>query len=525
MANYHAHIKSFSRGKGESSVAAAAYRAGIDLVDSRTQKLHRYSKRKGVLSYHMLVPAGAPKWCNDAAVFWDMNENKESRANARLARELETTLPHELTKEQREKLGLELGQMLVDRYQAAVLVALHAPSSQGDQRNFHVHLLMSARKITPEGFGERAGAAFDATKGAGAEEIKVVRELVSKTINAHLAAAALSERVDHRRLTEQARDARAKGDHDLAKQLDRMPKAYVSKEAYARARRVGSEALPTTPTGPVASSSAAQMDQAMAQAQKEGRLMAVSPLHSRVAAEIDLVRGQRDALLPKRDYADRKVSIVAVHLSRLGQIAKSSGKASEVLNSEARLIEDWLASQNEAARAALDSIESIPSLRVAPELSDAIATLRTPRVEIYGTKLWLYHDTEVLRQSITDYAKAVCLPHEKQRALKQLRSQMSTLPADPQWERNARLASLRRQHYLAKKGVSQAAWKADNQRTIQCMTAMVEAAQKMRAEYPITHSLPVADPGSWSVQESVERSSDSNRQQLKFNPPGGLGMR
>lgn len=184
MANYHAHIKSFSRGKGESSVAAAAYRAGIDLVDSRTQKLHRYSKRKGVLSYHMLAPAGSPDWCNDAAVFWDMNENKESRANARLARELEATLPHELTKEQREKLGLELGQMLVDRYQAAVLVALHAPSSQGDQRNFHVHLLMSARKITPEGFGERAGAAFDATKGGGAEEIKVVRELVGKIINA-----------------------------------------------------------------------------------------------------------------------------------------------------------------------------------------------------------------------------------------------------------------------------------------------------------------------------------------------------
>ena len=524
MANYHAHVKSFSRGKGESSVAAAAYRAGVDLVDSRTQKLHRYSKRKGVLSYHMLAPAGAPKWCNDAAVFWDMNENKESRANARLARELETTLPHELTEQQREKLGLELGQMLVDRYQAAVLVALHAPSSQGDQRNFHVHLLMSARKITPEGFGERAGAAFDATKGAGAEEIKAVRELVSKTINAHLAAAALSERVDHRRLTEQARDARVKGDHELAKQLDRMPKAYVSKEAYARARRVASEAFPTT-LGTAAPSPAAQMDQAMAQAQREGRLMPVSPLHSRVAAEIDLVRGQPNALLPKRDYADRKVSIVAVHLSRLGQIAKSSGKASEVLNSEARLIEDWLASQNEAAQAALDSIESIPSLRVAPELSDAIATLRTPRVEIYGTKLWLYHDTEVLRQSITDYAKAVCLPHEKQRALKQLRSQMSTLPADPQWERNARLASLRRQHYLAKKGVSQAAWKADNQRTIQCMTAMVEAAQKMRAAYPITHTVPVADPVSWSVQESVERSSDSNRQQLKFNPPGGLGMR
>jgi hypothetical protein len=352
-----------------------------------------------------------------------------------------------------------------------------------------------------------------------------VRELVSNTINKHLSAAALSERVDHRRLTEQARDARAKGNHELAKELNRLPKTYLSKAAFARTRRMAAEAMPTVPASPAASTPAAQMDDAIAQAQKEGRLMPVSPLHSRVAAEIDLVRNQPDALLPKRDYADRKVSIVAVHLSRLGQIAKSSGKASEVLNSEAHLIEAWLASQHEAAQAALDSIESIPSFRIAPELIDAVAELRTPRVEIYGTKLWLYHDTEVLRHSITDYAKALCAPHEKERGLKQLRAQMSMLPADPQWERNARLASLRRQHYQAKKGVSKGALKADNQRTSECMTAMVEAAQKVRAEYPITHTLPVADPSLWPVQESVERSSDSNRQQLKFNPPGSLGMR
>lgn len=33
MAIYHATMKSFSRGNGDSSVAAAAYRAGFDLLD------------------------------------------------------------------------------------------------------------------------------------------------------------------------------------------------------------------------------------------------------------------------------------------------------------------------------------------------------------------------------------------------------------------------------------------------------------------------------------------------------------
>ena len=50
MAIYHASIKSFSRGKGESSVAAAAYRAGIDLVCTTSHTLHRYSHRQGVAS-------------------------------------------------------------------------------------------------------------------------------------------------------------------------------------------------------------------------------------------------------------------------------------------------------------------------------------------------------------------------------------------------------------------------------------------------------------------------------------------
>ncbi|MCL1582875.1 hypothetical protein [Xanthomonas nasturtii] len=36
MAIYHATMKSFSRGNGDSSVAAAAYRAGFDLLDTST---------------------------------------------------------------------------------------------------------------------------------------------------------------------------------------------------------------------------------------------------------------------------------------------------------------------------------------------------------------------------------------------------------------------------------------------------------------------------------------------------------
>ncbi|WP_241486284.1 MobA/MobL family protein, partial [Xanthomonas euvesicatoria] len=44
----HATMKSFSRGNGDSSVAAAAYRAGFDLLDTSTGLGHNYSHRGGV---------------------------------------------------------------------------------------------------------------------------------------------------------------------------------------------------------------------------------------------------------------------------------------------------------------------------------------------------------------------------------------------------------------------------------------------------------------------------------------------
>lgn len=46
MAIYHTRVKTFSRAKGHSAVAAAAYRAGLSLVDERTGARHDYSQRR-----------------------------------------------------------------------------------------------------------------------------------------------------------------------------------------------------------------------------------------------------------------------------------------------------------------------------------------------------------------------------------------------------------------------------------------------------------------------------------------------
>lgn len=236
--HYHSTMKAFSRGQGHSATAAAAYRAGLKLVDDRTGLIHDYSKRKGVASVDMLAPDGAPDWCHDPARFWNANEQAETRANARVAREMEISLPAELSEEQRHALAVDLGQLMVERYQVAALVAVHTPSKGGDERNHHVHILLSARQVGPDGLGKRAMAEFDARQGAGKDALRDLRQAVAGVINTHQAKAGLTDRVDPRTLAEQANAAEQRGDLAQVAVLAREPTRHEGKTTTA-ARRAG----------------------------------------------------------------------------------------------------------------------------------------------------------------------------------------------------------------------------------------------------------------------------------------------
>ncbi|WP_270994820.1 MobA/MobL family protein, partial [Listeria seeligeri] len=87
MAIYHTRVKTFSRAKGHSAVAAAAYRAGLSLVDERTGARHDYSRRGGVVESRWVVPLKAPDWSRDAAKLWQAAEAAERRKDATVARE------------------------------------------------------------------------------------------------------------------------------------------------------------------------------------------------------------------------------------------------------------------------------------------------------------------------------------------------------------------------------------------------------------------------------------------------------
>ena len=365
MAIFHTSVKAFSRGKNHSSVAAAAYRAGVDLVDTSARVIHRYSHRKGVISHHMLAPAGAPDWCSDPKVFWDANEAWESRANARLAREVETSLPSELNDDQRTALAIALGQALVDRYGVVVLVAIHGPGKHSDDRNFHTHLLMSARQLGPDGFGERACSEFDARGGRGAEAIREVRGIVADVINAHIQRAGIDQRVDHRRLTVQAAEAAAQGDYPKAIELTRPPKRRLDRATFLAMKAEQAQS----------SSGRAEVAPAVEHAQREGRLFEALP-GQYLAALRDICREHP----PKKPVSGKRASTASTQPNlQTSKVGRAVGAGAEVLNAEARVIEDWLASQLEAARIALDSVRDLPGFRIEDPIYDAMLALECRR--------------------------------------------------------------------------------------------------------------------------------------------------
>ncbi|NHF68067.1 MobQ family relaxase [Xanthomonas hortorum] len=283
MAIYHSRVKVFSRSRGDSAVAAAAYRAGLLLIDHLTGQRHDYRRRGGVVTSECLAPQDAPDWALVPAELWQKAEAAENRKNSVVAREFEVALPHELNDEQRSDLAVAIGQALVARYGFAVQASIHSPGSR-DGLNHHVHLLATTRRLTSEGFAEKTRELDGGASGK--IEIEWIRQAIAFTINEHLAAAGIDARVDHRRLEVQAEEALARGDWAEAMVLSRQPTKHVGKTATALARK-GVMTERAAENARIVRDNEKAFEQLLAQAEREGRATLGSAGHSHDRAQRD----------------------------------------------------------------------------------------------------------------------------------------------------------------------------------------------------------------------------------------------
>ena len=250
MAIYHLSVKAMSRSKGRSATAAAAYRAGVEIIDERTGEIHDYTKKKGVLYSELILPNGETA---DRAEFWNSVEKHHKRGDAVLVREVEVALPTELTPEQRKELAVSFARELADRYNVAADVALHAPhtltsrdlKNNPDQYheidpetgkkhngNWHAHIMLSACHVAQDGTLGKKAVELDPIHCQRAKiENMADRERVrwSELSNAILEKSGHDSRVDHRSLKDQ--------------NIDREPTQHLGVTATSYERRTGEKSL------------------------------------------------------------------------------------------------------------------------------------------------------------------------------------------------------------------------------------------------------------------------------------------
>ena len=147
IANYHLNIKVFSRGKGASAVAKAAYRAAEMLISEYSGAVHDYTRKQGIVHTEILLPDHAPLEFSDRSVLWNAVEMSERNSNAQLAREIEFSLPVELSREQNIILAREF---VMNTFVENGMCADLCVHDKGDG-NPHAHVMLTLRPLNEDG--------------------------------------------------------------------------------------------------------------------------------------------------------------------------------------------------------------------------------------------------------------------------------------------------------------------------------------------------------------------------------------
>ena len=230
MASYHFAMQIIGRSAGRSAIAAAAYRSGQKLTDTRTQTTHDYSRKRGVAHQEIMAPEGSAAWLKDRQRLWSYVEELEKRKDAQLAREINIALPSELDAADRLELVRDFVQSQFVARGIVADFALHEPVEErgDDPRNHHAHIMLSLPRATRNGLDPVKTREWNSDA-----MLAEWREAWAGYQNRWLEYRGHKDRVDHRSLETQRAEARARGDHVQAAVLNRAPEIHVGPKARA----------------------------------------------------------------------------------------------------------------------------------------------------------------------------------------------------------------------------------------------------------------------------------------------------
>src|SRR5271165_5097977 len=197
MAIYHLHVKVIGRKAGSSAVASAAYRSASRLRDDRLERSHDFSNKRGVVHSEVMPPEDAPEQWSDRERLWNDVEAFEVRKDAQLAREIEFSLPREMTQAQ----GIELARDFVQaEFVGQGMIAdlnVHWDMAEDGSPKPHAHVMLTMRSVDENGFGQKARD-WNRT-----EMVERRRERWAELANERLSELGIDARIDHRSLEAQ----------------------------------------------------------------------------------------------------------------------------------------------------------------------------------------------------------------------------------------------------------------------------------------------------------------------------------
>ena len=197
MAIYHFSVQVIGRAQGRSAVAAAAYRAGERLHDERLDRDHDFTNKSGVVHSEILLPEGAPERFSDRETLWNEVEATEKRKDAQLSREVEFSIPREMTQAQGVELARDFAQAeFVERGMIADL-NVHWDIGADGLAKPHAHVMLTMREVNEQGFGAKERD-WNRT-----ELVEQWRERWADHVNNRLAELDIDARIDHRSLEAQ----------------------------------------------------------------------------------------------------------------------------------------------------------------------------------------------------------------------------------------------------------------------------------------------------------------------------------
>ena len=153
MSLYHFSVKQVSRGKGQMVVGSAAYISGQKLHNDYYERIHDYTKKKGVIYDEIMLPDYVPDRFSDRQTLWNEVEFAEKGKRAQLAYSFNIALQNELTMEENVELAREFCWKQFVSRGMIVDMAVHEGESSDPEiaDNPHFHVLVPIRPMNPDG--------------------------------------------------------------------------------------------------------------------------------------------------------------------------------------------------------------------------------------------------------------------------------------------------------------------------------------------------------------------------------------